>query len=29
MDREEKAALWNRAYGRFLPMLMHKIMEGR
>lgn len=29
MGREEKAALWNRAYGRFLPMLMHKIMEGR
>lgn len=25
MDREEKAALWNRAYGRFLPMLMERL----
>lgn len=29
MSREEKFAAWDRAFGRFLPMLMQKMTEGR
>ena len=27
MDREEKFAAWNRAFGRYLPLLMAKLRE--
>lgn len=27
MDREEKFARWNQAFGRFLPMLMERVMD--
>lgn len=27
MDREEKFAAWNRAFGRYLPMLMAHLRE--